>query len=402
MSEYFKPYDAELIADPYPVYRQLREQDPILESAELGLTLFSRYEDVLALLRDSRLGRAFETDDNAEPAPVRPPMTRLPHYRRYVSDNLLEHEGKTHSRLRCIFSNTLGPSRINSLEDRIEHLATERVNIAREMGQFEFLEDIAIPLTVTVIAELLGWPESERHRLRPWSAQIVRLYEKDCDETDETLAETAARDFAAMVDELAELRKRRPRDDVISNFVAFEAKGDLRNRDELISSCMLLLNAGHEATVNASGNGLLALLRHPEQLNLLRTDAALIPGAIEEMLRYESPLHLFHRYVLEDLDYRGVALKRGQTVGLLYGSANRDPTVFDQPDRFDIKRRPNRHLAFGAENHFCLGAPLARMELAAVFRQLMRRMPNLQLIDDQATYRPGFVFRGLSSLPLQC
>ncbi len=398
MVDYFRPYDPAFVADPYPVYARLRAEDPALRSEELGLVLFSRHADILSLLRDRRLGRAFESDPPAGAA--HPDKSQLPHYRRYVADNLLEHEGQTHSRLRGILFEALNPARILSLKPKIESVARSLVANARRQREFDFLAAVAVPLTVTMIAELIGWPEAERHRLRPWSADIVRLYERDSSDEDERAAETAAREFGRMVDVIVAERRGRPRDDVISELAAAEDRGLLRSHDELIASCMLLLNAGHEATVNASGNGLLALLRHPVQLDSLRADSKLMPGAIEEMLRYESPLHMFHRYVLEDFSFAGVSLKRGETVGLLYGSANRDAGAFDKPDEFDIRRRPNRHLAFGAETHFCLGSQLARLELSTLFRVLLEELPDLALAEREPQYRPGFVFRGLKRLML--
>ena len=264
----------------------------------------------------------------------------------------------------------------------------------------DFVADVAAPLPVHMIAELLGWPEEERHRLRPWSARIVRLYEKDHTPEDETHAEIATREFASMLSALAAERRAAPRDDLISELVAVSDAGDRLAPDELVSVCMLLLNAGHEATANAAGTGLWALLRHPEQMARLRANLSLLPSAIVEMLRYDAPLQLFHRYVLEDMEYRGFEFRRGEMVGLLYGSANRDAQAFDRADEFDVGRAPNRHLAFGAGAHFCLGAQLARLELEVLFATLLERMPALRLAGKTPQFRPGLVFRGLESLQL--
>ena len=265
----------------------------------------------------------------------------------------------------------------------------------------DFVADLATPLPVLVIAELLGWPDQERHRLRPWSARIVRLYEKDHTTQDEERAESATTEFAAMLTELAAERRATPRDDLISALVAVCDEGDRLTADELISTCMLLLNAGHEATANAAGNGLWALLRHPEQMRRLRAEASMLPAAVDEMLRYDAPLQLFHRYVLEDLEFGGFELRRGEMIGLLYGSANRDSQAFDRADEFDVGRAPNRHLAFGAGVHFCLGAQLARLELEVLVETLLRRLPMLRLDGEQPRYRPGLVFRGLESLNIR-
>jgi cytochrome P450 len=322
----------------------------------------------------------------------------LPNYSRYVRVNLLEKEGADHARLRRLVAAALDPRRVRELRGRIEGLVDGLLGAVAQHGRMDFLADLAVPLPVQVIAELLGWPGEQRHRLRPWSAQIVRLYEKDHSAEDEDRAETATREFASALAELAERRRVEPRDDLISALVSIRDQGDRLTPDELISTCMLLLNAGHEATVNAAGNGLWALLNHPEQLARLRKEPSTIPVAIEEMLRFDAPLQLFHRFVLADFRYGDVDFAKGDTVGLLFGSGNRDPEAFERADEFDVTRQPNRHLAFGVGTHFCLGAPLARLELEILFTALLRRLPGIELDGPQPEYRPGLVFRGLKEL----
>lgn len=389
---YFQPYSDTFAADPYPVYARLRAEHPVLRSAELGMTLFSRYDDILRLLRDRRLGRAPLGDDT----PL--PLAQMPHYRRYVSRNLLEREGDSHSRLRSLFADLLAPERIAALEPLIATRASELVERAAARGSFDLLAEVSVPLTVHTIADLMGWPEAGRAKLRPWSAAIVRVYERDATDGDAAAAETAAAQFAAAVADLVAERRRQPRDDLLTHLARFEDDGTL-SRDELVSSCMLLLNAGHEATVNASGNGVLALLRTPGALAALR-EARCYPSAIEEMLRYDAPLHLFHRFVYDDFEFGGASLRRGDRVGLLYGAANHDPAAFADPDNFDITRRHNRHFGFGAGTHFCMGAPLARLELQTLLRTLVDRLPSLALGEDAPRHRNGFVFRGLHGLRL--
>jgi cytochrome P450 len=280
-------------------------------------------------------------------------------------------------------------------------IAAEVVESLNPGTAFDFIAELAEPLPVIMISELLGWPENERHLLRPWSADIVRLYEKDTSEADADRAETATREFATMLDALATERKTSPRNDLISELAALESgDGDLA-REQLISSCMLLLNAGHEATVNAAGNGLLALLRHPQSLQSLRAQPQLIDSAVEEMLRYDPPLHLFHRFATEDATVAGFDFRAGDMLGLLYGSANRDPDAFPDPDEFDIGRQPNRHLAFGAATHFCLGATLARLELRSLINALLTASQTIELLETQPEYRTGLVFRGLKRLTIR-
>jgi cytochrome P450 len=389
----FAPYDRQFAADPYAVYARLRERSPIFHSSDLGMTLVARHRDIRSFLVDSRLGRE-AIDGTARSSH----WDRLPNYSRYVRVNLLEKEGADHARLRRLVSAALDPRRVRELRVRIAGNVVELLGAVAQRGRMDFLADLAVPLPVHVIAELLGWPGDQRHRLRPWSAQIVRLYEKDHSAEDEDRAETATREFASALAELAEQRRVVPRDDLISALVAIRDQGDRLTPDELISTCMLLLNAGHEATVNAAGNGLLALLNHPEQFARLRKEPSTIPTAIEEMLRFDAPLQLFHRFVLEDFRYGEIDFAKGDTVGLLFGSGNRDPEAFERADEFDVARQPNRHLAFGVGTHFCLGAPLARLELEILFTALLRRLPGIELDGAQPEYRPGLVFRGLKEL----
>jgi cytochrome P450 len=397
----FESYSESFAADPYPVYARLRERTPVFCSSQLGMTLFTRYDDIRALLLDGRLGRTLDHVKSPEEIGRQRSSagwTRLPNYSRYVQVNLLETEGAEHSRVRRLISAALTPRRIRDLRGRIQSLVDGMLAELLPRGRMNFLADLAEPLPVYMIADLLGWPLEERHRLRPWSAQIVRLYEKDHTADDEARAEAATTEFAAMLGELADRRRKAPREDLISGLVAVVDEGERLTRDELIATCMLLLNAGHEATVNAAGNGLLALLRHPAQLARLRADPSLIASAIEEILRYDAPLQLFHRYVLEDLSVAGVELSKGEMVGLLYGCANRDPEAFERAEEFDVARNPNRHLSFGTGTHFCLGAPLARLELEILLGTVLRRLPELQLDGAEPQFRTGLVFRGLKAL----
>lgn len=391
-SEGFAPYSPEFAADPWPAYAELRDRHPVCRHDELGLTLVSRYRDIRRVLTDPRFGREAPRD-----APGAIELAPMPCYDRYVRTNLLETEGETHRRLRRHLSAALHPRRIRQLGGRISDLARRQVAAALDGEEVEFISRVAAPLPVMMIAELLGWPEDERDRLRPWSAAIVRLYEKDATADDAHRAELATRDFAGRLERILGERAGSPRDDFISELVETENQPGGLTRDEVVSSCMLLLNAGHEATVNAAGNGMLALLQHPDQLMRLRKSPEMIDTAIEEMLRFDPPLHLFHRYAGSHVEIAGYALREGEMVGLLYGSANRDGAVFRQPDRFEIGRHPNPHLAFGAGTHFCLGATLARLELRALFAALLEQTTTLELVE-MPRYRTGLVFRGLSRL----
>jgi cytochrome P450 len=395
----FEPYTAAFAADPYPVYAELRARSPVFHSDEFGMTFLTRYRDIFAALTDRRLGRATPlAAARASPGCTATRFPGLQSYERYVRVNLLETEGETHARLRRLLARALSPRRIAELSARVQQTAGGLVAQLAPGAEVDFIAAVAEPLPVITISELLGWPLAERQRLRPWSADIVRLYEKDATEDDARRAETACSEFATMLDALAAERKASPAGDLISALAALEDEADGLSRVELISSCMLLLNAGHEATVNAAGNGLLALLRHPQAMQQLRREPRLVDSAVEEMLRYDPPLHLFHRFACEELVIGGHVIPPGGTVGLLYGSANRDPDMFAEPDTFDMARTPNRHLSFGAATHFCLGAPLARLELRTLFSTLLAHTGRIELCEPEPEYHRGLVFRGLKRL----
>jgi cytochrome P450 len=397
----FRPYDPAFAADPYSVYARLRDESPVFYSARTGLVMFARHDDVRGLLLDRRFGRSLDgalTHDQVAARRRETGWDRLPAYSRYVRVNLLETEGADHARVRRLVAAAFNPRRIRDLRGQIRARVARLLGARRAAGHMEFMADVAAPLPVEVIADLLGWPEDERERLRPWSAQIVRLYERNHTSDDERRAERATQEFAARLASLAAKRRAAPRDDLVSALVSICDQGEKLSEDELIATCILLLNAGHEATANAAGNGLWSLLRHPEQVARLRAAPSLMPLAVDEMLRYDAPLQLFHRYVLDDVEWGGCELRRGEMVGLLYGSANRDPRAFDRADEFDVGRAPNRHLAFGAGVHICLGAQLARLELEVLFETLLQQLPGLVVADEAPRYRPGLVFRGLERL----
>jgi cytochrome P450 len=259
---------------------------------------------------------------------------------------------------------------------------------------------MAEELPVAVIAELLGVPEVDRPMLRPWSNAIVKMYEYGRTTAIEDAAERAAAEFVEYLRGLAAARRRSPGEDLLSHLVQVrDTEGDRLTEDELVTTCILLLNAGHEATVNVSGNGLLALLEHPDQHARLRADPGLLPTAIEELMRFDSPLQLFERTATGDAPIGGIMVEKGQKIAALLGSANRDPAVFADPDALDVGRTDNPHISFGAGVHFCIGAPLARVELQASFGALLSRTSRLELGADPVR-RPQFVLRGLAELPV--
>ncbi|MCU1592101.1 MAG: cytochrome, partial [Frankiales bacterium] len=283
------------------------------------------------------------------------------------------------------------------MRPRVESLADQ---MADELGEsFDLLGDYAEPMPVFVIADLLGVPREDHVKLRDWSQAIVHMYEPGVDEATKAAAIEASTAFADYVRAVVEQRRASPGEDLISDLIAARDDGSKLSDDELVASVVLLLNAGHEASVNVFGNGFHALLEHPDQLQRLRDDPGLLPTAIEELMRFDSPLQLFERTATENVEIGGVTVAAGQKIAALLGSANRDPAVFPDPDTLDVGRTDNPHISFGAGVHFCIGAPLARVELQASFGALLDRTSRLEL-GAPPTRRPEFVLRGLRELPV--
>lgn len=391
---------AAFLAEPYPYYAIMREQAPILHRPDQKLWFLSAYEDVSTLLRDSRLGRSILHVMTREEMGWPPtPEAYAPFYR--MNDNSLgDMEPPSHTRIKSLTQKAFTPKTVANLRPRVKAIADSLVDTALAEGQLDALEGFAVPLSVTVIAELLGAPVADRDLMRAWSHRIVAMYELGGKDSDETarVATQAVEEFSAYLAALIEQRRAQPQADLLSALVAAEDGGERLSMDELIATSIMILNAGHEATVNVVGNGLFALISHPDQQALLRRDSSLIAPAIEEMMRYDTPLPLFRRWVLEDMQYKGVTFKRGEEIAFLLGSANHDPARFPQPEIFDITRKENPHLSFGAGIHFCLGAPLARLELQVALETLIIRLPDLRLVSENPQYQGGFVFRGLKEL----
>jgi cytochrome P450 len=375
------PTSPAFVADPYPTYARLRSEAPVLRHEPSRLTFVSRFADVDAALRDRRFGRVFEP---REPLDVMRPFNLL------NERSLFDQEPPEHTRLRGLVSKAFTPRRVESLRPFVRTMAEERV----VDGPRDVIADLAEPIPVAVIAELLGVPEADRRLLRPWSRAIVAMFELEPDEASSAAAAEASAEFRGYLLELGAARRRSPGEDLLSALLDVGL-----DDDELVATCVLLLNAGHEATVNALGNGALALLTHRGEWDRLVEDPTLVASAVEELLRFDTPLQLFRRTAFADAEVGGTPVPAGEQVALLLGSANRDPDAFPDPDRLDVGRRPNPHLGFGAGIHFCLGAPLARVELQEELGALLRLAPGLEL-DGEPERRPGHVIRGLECLPV--
>lgn len=398
----FDPLSAEFRLNPYPTYKLLRSTAPILYVPEVGMWFISRYEDVTALLRDHRLGRSIDHVLTREERGLPPKPEALAPFNKLSEHSMFDKEPPDHTRLRSLVHKAFTPRRVENLRGSIQRLTDALLDVVMERGgEMDLLEDFAVPLPVTVIAELLGVPEGDRHLLRPWSRDIVAMYELDHTPEEEQRAVRAAVEFSDYLRALARERRAHPEDDLITALALVQEAGDRLTEDELIATCVLLLNAGHEATVNVLGNGMLALLRHPDQFALLKREPRYLSSAVEEMMRFDTPLQLFRRWVLEDINYKGHEFKQGTEIALLFGSANRDPDRFENPDQLDITREDNPHISFSLGIHYCLGAPLARLELQIALETLLRRMPNLELVDADPPFRDSFVIRGLRELRLR-
>ena len=304
------------------------------------------------------------------------------------------------SSARKLVSKAFTPKFVEALRPRVQEIFDALVDEVAGTGAFDMLPTLAEPLPVTVIGDMLGVPRSDQHLLRPWSADIVKMYELNPTLEGQEAAVRASGEFAAYLRGLARTRRGDPGEDLISGLVQVIDEGETLTEDELVGTCALLLNAGHEATVNSTLLGWRALFRHPDRLEELRADLSSIPSAVEELLRFQTPLPMFERWVLEPFELHGVQIPRGAELGLLFDSANRDPDLFEEPDDLRLDRRPNPHLTFGAGIHFCLGAPLGRMELQISFGTMLERFPHLELVEEPR-FRPNFIIRGLEGLQVR-
>ena len=381
--------DPDILANPYPAFDRERAAAPVAWHEASGRWLVFAHPLCDAALRDRRLGRIWRD---------REPATRLEPFNLLHRNQMMENEPPEHGRLRRVVSRAFARGHVERLRPRVRALGSELLDRIGD-EPFDVVGEYAEPLPVLVIAELLGAPREDFRSLRTWSQAIVRMYEPVVPPEAEAAAVAASADFASYLRELIEDRRARPRNDLLSDLVRAQAGGEALSDDEVLASAILLLNAGHEASVNVFGNGLVALLGAGDSRERLVAGDVGYDTAVEEMLRYDSALQLFERTSTRAVRLGDVEVAEGDTVAVLLGAANRDPAVFDAPDRFDAGRDPNPHLAFGAGLHFCLGAPLARMELVESLRLLLTRLPGLRLVAEPVR-RPTFVLRGYAVVPV--
>lgn len=394
----FSLMDPEILADPYPFYDELRRSGPVHWDEFFKGWICGTYKEVTTALRDPRLGAHRVTSDEemaalglAELAPLYFPLM----------NQLLFIDPPKHTRLRNLVARVFTPRRVDKMRAYLQMLVDQMLAEIAVRGRMEVIEDLAYPLPVTVIAELLGVPARDREQLKKWSddyADMLGSFQYIPDDPEATLRSLneMTEYFLAIIGQY----RKHPKDNLLSDLILAQEQGSALDNDELIANCILLLAAGHETTTNLIGNAVLTLFKHPDQLQLLRENPALIASAIEEVLRFESPAQYTVRKASEDVELGGTTIKQGQAIILLLGSANRDPERFDHPDRFDIQRMDNKHIAFGYAAHFCVGAPLARQEGQIAVMTMLERLPNLRLECAEATWRENKNLRGLAALPV--
>ena len=391
------PRDRAFSDDPYRAYAALRAAAPAFFWEDYGFWCFAGHADVSALLRDKRFGRqilhVMSREDLGWPAP----KAHLQPFDALERHSILEMEPPEHTRLRTLVNRAFVSRQVEKLAPRIAALAHERIDAVARDGAAELIEAFATPIPVAVVADLLGVPRAMAPQLLDWSHRMVAMYQFGVTQDVELAAAAASQSFADFMRGYAKSRRAELRDDLISQLLVAESDEGRLSEDELVTTCILLLNAGHEATVHAIGNAIRTILDRGLDPRMLFADAQATAATIEELLRLDPPLHLFTRYALEDVEIAGVSLKKGEKIGLLLGAANRDPGRFPDPDAFDARRDPNPHVTFGAGIHFCVGAPLARLEMAVALPILFKRLPGLRLAK-RPRARDAFHFHGLEAL----
>jgi cytochrome P450 len=402
----FNPYSDEFQADPYPTYERMRAESPVFYDDEWELTFFTRHADVAGILKDRRFGRQVthavppEEIDRDLFDRTHPPD--LHNWTRLIRGSFIDLEPPQHTRIRRLVQGAFTKRSAESYRPQIETLARSLIDVAVESGRMEAIADYATPIPLAMIGSMLGVPSGDHRQLVAWSHAIVRVFDQQCTPAEALAAEQAVTEFADYLGGHFSFRRQHPGEELIDALIAARFEGDRLSQEELVATCILVLNAGHEATVHAIGNSLVALAGQPEQFRWLREHPESTAGAVDELLRYDSPLQMFERWVLENLSWgsEGVVLRRGTKVGLLFGSANRDERAFAEPGSLDLSRRDNPYVSFGGGIHHCVGAPLAKIEMEVALAEFARRVEDFTL-PDQVERLPSLVFRGVRSLPME-
>ena len=417
----------EIRSNPYPFYEQLRNQDPIHWDEELGFWVFTRYSDIDALYTDERFSRAQGLMRGFERLSESERQVAEPVYHSF-SQTVFYADPPYHTHLRGLMNHAFTPRRVERLRPSIQKLVDELLDAAQTKANIDMILDLAYPLPVMVIAELLGLPADDRDRFKQWSDDLFAILGTVRHKSPDLLQRAAKslHEMTDYVEDLSRQRREAPQDDLLTALLSVTADEDpscpyphnlssthataelipekaidsALTEKELVANINILLSTGHETTTHLIGNGLLALLQHPEQIRRLQAQPILLAAAIEEMLRYDSPVQITYRSTLQDANIKGKLIHKGDLVNTIVGSANRDPERFTHPDGFDITRNEGRHIGFGRGIHFCIGAPLVRLEAEIVFETILRRFPNISLATETLEWQEHPIFRGLKSLPV--
>ena len=399
----FQPLSTAFAQNPYPAYAALRARGEPVYFADFDMWLVSRFEDVAAIARDNAMVRSaefFMSPEEIEAQQRAQNWHDMPHQSRFVQFSMLDSDGAVHDRLRKQVFREFTPAFIARQRGMIQDFVDRLVDGLIDRGEIDFVEDLAAHVPGHIIGRVLGVPDEDCPQLRVWSENVVRFFDIDRSDARKAAAEKATTEFYHYLQKLMAARRAAPEDDMITRLMAAQDAGHL-DEDELVSTCMLILMAGHGSTIDVLGSGMHALLRYPDQMQRLRQEPGVIQTAIQEMFRFESPLPFFHRYATADCRIGGRSFARGTKFGLLYGAANRDPDAFGpDADIFNIARNPNRHLAFGGGAHFCLGNHLARLDMEVIFTTLLKRMETISLAEAEPQYKTGLSVRGPRALTI--
>jgi hypothetical protein len=391
-------FPPEMRTDPYPIYRQLRENAPVFDTGQ-DLWLVTSYEHAYALLRDPRSSKNLRNMDDYEnrmelagrTAPMRALLEQL------MSFN----DPPDHTRIRGRFQRAFSPRLVQRLRDHATEIAEDLLGRAPADGEIDLVADFAWQFPLVLVAEMLGVPTSDRERFHDWSRDLAPAFELVASPEVGETALRAAGEFVAYFEELLAERERAPQNDLVSGLLNAEGDADRLSEQEMVVNLILILAAGHETVMNLIGNGMLALLRHPDQLELLRGRPDLLDDAVEELMRYDCPIQLTTRIAVEEIEMAGQTIPKGARMAISLAAANRDPDRFPDPDRLDLTRGDRNHLALGGGVHYCLGNALARIEAAVAFRTLLDRYQRIELATETVEYRDTVLLRGVKALPLR-
>jgi cytochrome P450 len=387
-------------ANPYPFYAQLRSQDPVHWDEELGFWVLTRYADIVSVYHDPRFSRAQGLRRGYERLPESEQRIAEPVYHSF-SKTMFYSDPPYHTRLRGLVNSAFTPTAIEQMRPYIQRTVDSLLDTVQSNGKMDVIHDLAYPLPIMVIAQMLGLPVEDRVHFKKWSDDLFAILGSVPHSPD--LMERASHSLNALtsyITELSEVRRQQPLKDLLTALVEAVEGGEHLTQEELVSNVIILLSAGHETTSNLIGNGLLALLQHPDQMQKLREQPGLIASAVEEMMRYDNPVQISYRSAAEDVEVGGKLIRKGHLVNSILGSGNRDPERYSEPDRFDIAREEGRHLGLGLGVHFCLGAPLLRLEAQVAFSTMLRRFSELSLATENLEWQEHPIFRGVKSLPV--